>query len=81
MTITFIAGFVIIVGLFIAKFDAISVPPTQTFPGQIALPDGTAAQSFTATDRWYAVVTENSEILIFDRVTHTLIQRVEIISQ
>jgi len=42
------------------------------------LPDGTVATAFTRGPDWYAVVTGNDEILIFDAATGQLRQSVEI---
>jgi hypothetical protein len=42
------------------------------------LPEGARALAFTQGRDWYAVVTERDEILIFDRATGALRQRVAI---
>jgi hypothetical protein len=47
-------------------------------PERITLPDGAAARAFTQGDDWFAVVTSDNEILIYDRATSQLQQRVQI---
>lgn len=42
---------------------------TPTLPDQIALPDGAKAQALTIGSNWYAVVTNDNRILIFDKTT------------
>ena len=43
---------------------------------QVTLPDGATASAFTIGTDWFAVVTEDDQILIFDQVTGTLRQTV-----
>ena len=52
---------------------------TPTLPDQIELPDGAKAQAVTIGNNWYAVVTNDNRILIFDKTTGK--QRQEIIVQ
>ena len=40
-----------------------------TLPDQIEMPDGANAQALTIGNTWYAVVTDDDRILIFDRTT------------
>ncbi|GAA6161055.1 DUF6476 family protein [Ruegeria sp. HU-ET01832] len=42
---------------------------TPTLPDEIALPDGAKAQALTIGSNWYAVVTNDHRILIFDKTT------------
>jgi hypothetical protein len=69
-----IAGMVIIVVLMVLRFNA----PTPVLPERIALPDGATPAAFTQGPDWYAVVTEDDRILIYDRATGTLRQTVQI---
>ncbi len=69
-----IAGLLVIIALFVIRFSDRPAP----LPGAITLPDGSTPAAFTMTDRWYAVVTEADEILIFDRDTGTLLQTLAI---
>lgn len=75
LTATMIIGLVTIVALFVMRFNdmrAVELPDT------IALPDGARASAFTQGDDWFAVVTDDSEILIYSRVTGNLRQRIRI---
>ncbi|SDX95250.1 hypothetical protein SAMN05444340_10214 [Citreimonas salinaria] len=47
-------------------------------PERIALPDGTTATAFTQGPDWYAVVTADNRILIFDRATGALRQTIAV---
>ena len=69
-----IGGVLLIIGLIVIRFY--DVPPP--LPDTLVLPDGAQAMSFTQGPDWYAVVTTNNEILIFDRVTGSLKQSVKI---
>ena len=69
-----IAGVLIIIALIVIRFY--DVPPP--LPDKITLPQGAQAISFTQGPDWYAVVTDDRRILIFDRVTGGLRQTVEL---
>ncbi len=49
---------------------------TPTLPDQIDLPDGAKAQAVTIGNNWYAIVTDDNRILIFDKTTGKLRQEV-----
>ena len=49
---------------------------TPTLPEDISLPDGASAQAVTIGSNWYAVVTDDDRILIFDKTTGKLHQSV-----
>ncbi len=51
---------------------------TPTLPDQIELPDGAIAQSVTIGNNWYAVVTDDNRILIFDKTTGRIRQEVSV---
>lgn len=74
LTVVMIAGVVTITALIVMRFR--SVPPP--LPNEIELPGDAAAMSFTQGDDWFAVVTTDRRILIFDRITGALRQTVEI---
>jgi len=74
LTGTMIAGLVIIITLFVIRFSDRPAP----LPGTITLPDGSIPTAFTMTGKWYAVITAQDEILIFDRNTGTLRQTIPI---
>ena len=72
-----IVGFIVLIGLFVTRLG--SAPrPALPLPETIALPDGASARAFTQGDTWYAVVTSDDEILIYDRAIGALIQTVQI---
>ncbi len=79
LTMVMIAGVVLIVALLVIRLQQ---PPASSselvLPDTIALPDGTAATAFTQGPNWYAIVTAEGEILIYNRATSRLIQRVQI---
>ena len=75
LTLTMILGVLTIVALFVMRFaDATSVD----VPSDVVLPEGARATAFTPGEGWFAVVTDQGEILIYDRVTGVLRQRIEV---
>jgi len=52
--------------------------PELPLPSSITLPDGSKAKAFTQGVDWFAVVTEDNRILIYDRATGELRQVMEI---
>lgn len=75
LTVTMILGFLTIVALFVMRFTEMN---RAELPDTITLPDGARATAFTRGEGWFAVVTENDEILIYSRVTGNLRQRIRI---
>ncbi len=53
---------------------------SPALPQVIELPDGAAAVALTQGPGWYAVVTDDDRILIYDRMTGTLRQTVRVTS-
>lgn len=74
LTATMIGGVLLIIALIVIRFY--DVPPP--LPETVDLPEGVSAVSFTQGPDWYAVVTSDNRILIFDRVTGQLTQSVAI---
>lgn len=74
LTATMIVGVLVIITLLVIRLQA-SPPP---LPERIALPEGTKAVAFTQSETWYAVVTEDDRILIYNPVTGALVQDIEI---
>jgi len=70
-----ILGLLAIFALLVMRFS--SQTPTP-LPTTITLPDGATASTFTQGRDWYAVVTTEKEILIFDRQTGELRQTLRI---
>ena len=77
LTVTMIAGFLVIVALFVIKFSSLGGDSTD-LPDAITLPADTRATAFTQGPDWYAIVTDDNRILIFDRVSGLLRQSVQI---
>jgi len=72
LTATMIGGVLVIIVLIVMRFyDA---PPP--LPERLTLPEGVAATAFTQGPDWFAVVTDDDRILIYDRVTGRLTQTV-----
>lgn len=79
LTATMILGITTIVVLLFIRFS--QETPAQTgpiLPETITLPDGVEAQAVTAGTGWFAVVTTENQILIYDANTGVLRQTVEI---
>ncbi len=74
LTGVMIVGFIVLVALFVTRFG--TAPPP--LPETVTLPDGEVARAVTLGSDWIAVVTDSDAILIFDRASGTLRQRVEI---
>ncbi|MBM7069202.1 DUF6476 family protein [Actibacterium sp. 188UL27-1] len=68
-------GMVTLVVLFITRFPGVQSVP---LPDTITLPDGATATAFTTGPDWYAVVTAQNQILIFDRQTGAMRQEITI---
>ncbi|MEO3415272.1 DUF6476 family protein [Roseovarius sp. CAU 1744] len=75
LTVTMILGFIVIVVLFVTRFSAAFKPD---LPDTITLPDGSTPTAFTRGDGWYAVVTGDDKILIFNEETGELRQTIAI---
>ena len=74
LTAVMIGGLVIVVALIVTRFYGAG----PDMPESITLPDGSQATAFTRGDNWYAVVTSDNQILIFDDVTGQLTQTIDI---
>ena len=74
LTATMIGGLLVIIALLVIRFS----DRGPDFPDSITLPDGTSAAAFTQGAGWYAVVTDEDVILIFDRNTGKLRQTIAI---
>ncbi len=73
LTAAMIFGLLTIVGLLVIRVLPLG---GVALPDQITLPDGAKATAFTRGPDWYAIVTENNEILVFDATTGVLKQRI-----
>ena len=77
LTATMIAGVLVITGLLVTRLQR-DAPPAPALPDTITLPDGATARAITMGGDWYAVVTTDDRILIFDRASGDLRQTVRI---
>ncbi|TCM85162.1 hypothetical protein EV216_10813 [Rhodovulum steppense] len=75
LMVTMIAGFLVIVALFVIRMPGGGTLP---LPEAVRLPDGATATAFTRGRDWVAVVTADDRILIFDAETGALRQTVRI---
>ena len=69
-----IGGLVVVVALLVTRFYG----DGPEMPDSITLPDGSEATAFTKGDTWYAVVTGDNQILIFDALTGQLKQTIDV---
>ena len=74
LTAVMIAGIIGILGLIWHRYSNARAP----LPEVITLPDGTTASAYTQGSDWYAVITADDRILIFDRATGKLRQEMRI---
>ncbi|MGR3614820.1 MAG: DUF6476 family protein [Paracoccaceae bacterium] len=75
LTAVMIFGLVAVVTLLVIRLS----DRRPTLPDTIALPNGETPQSVTFGNGWYAVVTQNQEILIFDAKSGDILQRIPVI--
>ena len=67
-----------LLAIFIVLVMRFSTELTAPLPDKIILPDGTTATAYTHGPDWYAVVTTDDQLLIFDRDTGALRQTLQI---
>jgi len=72
--VVMIAGFLTLIATLVIRLNADPLP----LPDRITLPAGVSALAFTQGPDWFAVVTSNDQILVFDRATSALRQTVTI---
>jgi len=77
LTVVMIAGFLVIVALIVIRFSSAS-EPAPALPESITLPDGATATAFTVGPGWYAVVTTDNRILIYDATSGALRQSIAV---
>ena len=70
-----IIGVITIVALIVTRMPG-AMRASLPMPEQITLPDGAKAQAFTQGDAWYAVVTTDDRILIYNRASGALMQEI-----
>jgi len=72
LTAVMIGGVVLIIALLVIRLND---KPT-ILPETVVLPAGVKAKAVTIGETWYAIVTQGDEILIFERLSGKLHQRV-----
>lgn len=80
LTVSMIAGLLTVIILIVIRVPNVirTVPDPVPLPSEITLPDGTTAAAFTLGLDWYAVVTTDDHILIFNRDDGSLRQTLQI---
>lgn len=71
-----IVGFIVIVTLLVIRLQPGA--PGPGLPDTIVLPAGARATAFTQARDWYAVVTADDRILVYDRASGKLRQNIAI---
>ena len=71
-----IVGLVVMITLVVIRLNTSA--PDLALPDYITLPDGTRATAFTQAPNWYAVITDDDKIFIFDRDSGDLTQEISI---
>jgi Family of unknown function (DUF6476) len=69
-----ILGFLVLIAALVIRLNADPLP----LPEKISLPEGVTALAFTQGTDWFAVVTDDNRILIYDRATNGLRQTIEV---
>lgn len=75
LTATMILGVLTVVVLLVIRLQG---PAALPLPDRIVLPEGAQASAFTQGPGWFAVVTEDSRILIFDGESGALRQEIPV---
>jgi len=78
LTLTMIVGVIVVVAVIVTRMPR-ATGGLPRMPEAITLPDGAIATAFTQGTGWYAVVTADDRILIFDRGTGALRQTVAVV--
>lgn len=85
LMVVMIAGFILLIALLVTRFPARNAAPAlppvlpTDLPSSITLPDGAEAAAFTQGAGWYAIVTGDDRILVYDRRDGSLVQTVHIV--
>ena len=74
LTAVMMVGLVVVVALIVIRLNA----DGPTMPDQITLPEGVNATALTIGQGWWAVVTDDNRILIYDQLTGALRQDITI---
>lgn len=66
LTLTMIVGVITVVALLVTRMPG-AIQPSAPLPDQITLPAGVRPVAITQGVQWFAVVTSDERILIFNR--------------
>jgi Family of unknown function (DUF6476) len=77
LTLTMIVGVIAVAATLVTRMPGM-MQQSLPLPDKITLPSGVQAQAFTQGAAWYAVVTTDDHILIFNRKTGALTQDIPI---
>ena len=72
LTAVMVGGVVLIIALLVIRLN----DKPAMLPETVVLPKGVEAKAVTMGETWYAIVTQGDEILIFERLSGKLHQRV-----
>ena len=70
LTSVMILGVIIIIGLLVTRLGM--APAPVALPDSISLPQGSTPQAITLATDWVLVLTQQNEVLLFDRVSGAL---------
>lgn len=74
LTAIMIVGVLVVIALLVTRLRDTG----PQLPAEITLPDGARATAFTQGQGWYAVVTDDNRLLVFNRTSGALVQEVAI---
>ena len=74
LTAVMIGGVLLIIVMLVIRLN----DKPALLPETVVLPDGIEAKAITQGDAWFAIVTQDDEILIYERFSGKLHQRVQI---
>ncbi len=75
LTAVMICGLVVIITLLVIRLTSDTVPQ---LPQDITLPKGASAIGITAAQDWYAIVTDDNRILIYQQGSGALLQTITV---
>ena len=78
LTITMICGIITLVLVIVIKMPNYNNTESIQLPAEIILPDNMKVETFSIGSNHYLIVTKNDEVLIYDRRTNILEQRIKI---
>ena len=74
LTAIMIVGVLVVIALLVTRLRDTG----PQLPAEITLPDGARATAFTQGQGWYAVVTDDNRLLVFNRTSGALVQELAI---